>query len=76
MNQATTSSQEPARVSVQAVKAAMDRGEHPFFIDTRNPTAWQASHEKLPSALRIPVAEVDQHLNEIPHDRPLVTYCT
>jgi rhodanese-related sulfurtransferase len=76
MNQVTESTHEPARVSVQDVKVAMARGEQPVFIDTRNPTAWQTSHKKLPGALRVPVAEVDQHLNEIPRDRPLVTYCT
>ena len=76
MNQTTESMHEPDRVSVQDVKAAMLRGEKPVFIDTRNPTAWQTSHERLPGALRVPAAEVDQHLQEIPRDRPLVTYCT
>jgi rhodanese-related sulfurtransferase len=76
MNQATESAHEPVRVSVKAVKTALERGEQPVFIDTRNSKAWQTSHEKLPGALRVPVAEVDRHLNEIPPDRPIVTYCT
>lgn len=54
----------------------MNRGEPFAFVDTRNPTAWAESDQKLPSAIRVPAEEVEQHLDEIPHDRAVVTYCT
>ena len=67
---------EATRVTVDEVKARMDRGESFTFIDTRNPTAWGEAETKLPGALRIPANEVEQHLDQIPKDRSVVTYCT
>jgi rhodanese-related sulfurtransferase len=64
------------RMSVEDVKARWDRGEPVVFLDTRNPTAWGDADTKLPGALRVPADEVEQHLQEILRDRPVVTYCT
>jgi len=54
----------------------MKRGEPFAFVDTRNPQAWAESDQKLPGAIRVPADEVDQHVDEIPHDRAVITYCT
>lgn len=67
---------EATRVTVDEVKERMDRGEMFTFVDTRNPRAWAESDEKLPGAIRVPADEVEQHLDEIPHDRSVITYCT
>ena len=67
---------EATRVTVDEVKARMDRGEMFTFVDTRNPTAWAQADTKLPGAVRVPADEVDQHLDEIPRDRSVITYCT
>ena len=67
---------ESTRVTVDEVKERMERGEQFVFIDTRNPTAWGESDTKLPGAIRMPVDEVGQHLDEIPQDRVIITYCT
>jgi rhodanese-related sulfurtransferase len=67
---------EATRVTVDEVKERMDRGEVFTFVDTRNPQAWAEANTKLPGAIRIPADEVEQHLNEIPHDRSVITYCT
>ena len=67
---------EATRITVDEVKERMDRGEQFTFIDTRNPVAWSESDKKLPNALRIPANELDQHLDEIPKDRTVITYCT
>jgi len=67
---------EATRVTVDEVKERMDRGEAFTFVDTRNPTAWGEADTKLPGAIRVPANEVDQHLNEIPRDRTVITYCT
>lgn len=64
------------RVTVDEVKERMDRGEQFAFVDTRNPQAWGEATKKLPGAIRVPSDEVDQHLNEIPLDRTIITYCT
>ena len=67
---------EATRVTVDEVKQRLDRGESFTFIDTRNPKAWAEAPTKLPKAIRVPAEEVEQHLNEIPHDRTVITYCT
>ena len=67
---------EVTRVTVDEVKERMNRGEVFTFIDTRNPKAWAEADTKLPDAIRIPADEVEQHLDQIPRDRTVITYCT
>lgn len=67
---------EATRVTVDEVKARMDRGEQFTFVDTRNPTAWGEAKTKLPGAVRVPAEEVEAHLTEISQDRTVITYCT
>jgi rhodanese-related sulfurtransferase len=67
---------EATRVTVDEVKERMDRGEQFTFVDTRNPQAWGEAETKLPRAVRVPAGELEQHLNEIPRDRAVITYCT
>jgi rhodanese-related sulfurtransferase len=67
---------EATRITVDEVGERMNRGEPFAFVDTRNPTAWAESDQKLPNAIRVPAEEVEQHLDEIPHDRAVITYCT
>lgn len=67
---------EATRVTVTEVRERMDRDEPFTFLDTRSPKAWDESNEKLPGAIRVPADEVAQHLDEIPRDRVVITYCT
>ncbi len=67
---------EATRITTDEVKERLERGEQFTFVDTRNPTAWGESNQKLPGAVRVPADEVAAHLNEIPKDRAVITYCT
>lgn len=67
---------EVTRITVDEVSERLNRAEQFTFVDTRNPTAWGEAEQKLPGAIRVPAEEVDQHVNEIPHDRVVITYCT
>ena len=67
---------EATRVTVDEVKERLERGELFTFIDTRNPKAWAEADTKLPGALRITASDVEQHLDQIPRDRSVITYCT
>ena len=69
-------SMEATRITVDEVKQRLDRGEQFTFVDTRNPKAWAEAESKLPSAIRVPADELEQHLNEIPKDRTAIIYCT
>jgi len=64
------------KITVEDVRARLDRGEDIFFVDTRNPKAWGEAETRLPGAIRVPADQVEQHLADIPRDRTIVTYCT
>ncbi len=67
---------EATRVTAEEVGERMGRGEQFAFVDTRNPVAWGESDVKLPGAVRVPANELEQHADEIPRDRAVITYCT
>ena len=67
---------EATRITTDEVKERMDRGEPFAFLDTRNPKAWAEADKKLPNAIRVAAEELEQHLDEIPKDRAVITYCT
>jgi rhodanese-related sulfurtransferase len=64
------------RIIVDEVRKRMGAGEQFAFIDTRNPQAWGESDVKLPGAIRLLVDKLEEHISEIPKDRPIVAYCT
>jgi rhodanese-related sulfurtransferase len=67
---------EVTRITTDEVRERMDRGEEFAFVDIRNPQAWAESDKKLPNAIRVSKEELGRHLNEIPRDRAVITYCT
>lgn len=64
------------QVTIEDVKGMLARGDHPVFLDARNPHAWASSDVTWPGALRVPADEVAQHVPDIPRDRPAIAYCT
>ena len=64
------------RISVDEVKARMDRGEPFSIVDVRDEGAWEKSSLKIQGAVRIPADDVEQRLGELPHDRAAVAYCS
>lgn len=67
---------EPTKITLQAVKQRLDRGEALVFVDSRSPAAWAEATTQIPGAIRVPPDEVQAHLREIPRGQPLITYCT
>ena|SRR5215472_5062700 len=64
------------RVTPWEIEERLHRGEPIAFVDARNAREWSQSSEKLPGAIRIPTDEVSAHIQELPRDRTIVTYCT
>ena len=75
-NQQPPQAMEATRVTVEEVKERMGRGEQFVFLDARNPQAWGEADTKLPGAVRVLADEVERHLDDIPRDRAIITYCT
>ncbi len=61
------------RVTVSELRLMMERGEA-FVVDVRNQASWDAGH--IPGSKMIPSTEVLNHLNELPKDKLIVTYCS
>lgn len=66
---------EAHRITVEEVQERLDRGDEILFVDTRSPKDWASSDVKLPLAVRMPADAVADHLGELPHEGPIVTYC-
>jgi rhodanese-related sulfurtransferase len=64
------------KISPEEANALALTGEPIVYIDARNPKAWSESEEKIPGALRVPVADVREHLNEIDRGATVIAYCT
>lgn len=67
---------EVTRITIDELKERLDRGEQFAFVDVRNPQAWAQANQKLPNAIRVLGGELEEHLDEIPKDRVVITYCT
>lgn len=76
MSAKTRNAIEATRITVDELRERMNRGEPFTILDNRNPKAWSEADTRLPGALRIPADEVEKHLDGIPRDRAIITYCT
>ena len=64
------------RITVDELRKRIQAGEDFTFIDTRNPQAWAESSVTIPKAIRVSADDVEEHLSEIPKNKPIVAYCT
>lgn len=64
---------DPRFVSVDTLKAAMDAEAKMLILDARPPTDYVDRHIK--GAASLPFYDVQNHLDEIPRDVWIVTYC-
>lgn len=68
---------ETPRIQPDEVAARIRAGDHVAFLDSRSPTAFEEATDRIPGSIRVPPAEIDQHLSEVPRgDRLIVSYCT
>lgn len=61
------------RIAVEDLRAKVNRNEV-TVIDVRDPTAFATRH--IPGAINVPFASVEAMFDQIPKDKPIVTYCT
>ena len=55
------------------VKQKLDAEEDIFILDVRQPEEYAQGY--VPKAYLIPLGEIDQRLDEIPGDRPVIVVC-
>jgi predicted sulfurtransferase len=61
------------RITTEELETLMKEGKA-YVIDTRNQAMYDVGH--IPGAHLIPAAEILNHLNELPRDKTIVTYCS
>lgn len=64
---------ESVYVNPQDVQGWQEEGLAVTFLDVRESDEFEAGH--LPRARNIPYHQVETIAGELPHDRPIVTYC-
>ena len=70
---ATTHPDGARRVTSAELKALLDKNEA-VVVDVRNEASYNAGH--IRGAKLIPEAEVVNHLDQLPKDKLIVTYCS
>ena len=61
------------RITIDELEAMMKNGQA-FVVDVRNQASYDIGH--IPGAKLIPSGEILNHLNELPRDKTIVTYCS
>jgi 3-mercaptopyruvate sulfurtransferase SseA len=61
------------RVTIEEMEAMLKDGTA-VVIDVRNQAAFDAGH--IPGSKLIPAGEILNHINELPRDKTIVTYCS
>lgn len=64
---------EVTRIAVEDLRAKLNRNEV-TIIDVRDASSFATRH--IPGAINIPFASTESMLDQIPRDKPIVTYCT
>ena len=65
---------DPARrITPVEAKELLDKGEA-IIIDVRSEASYEAGHAK--GAILIPATEILSHLDKLPRDKTIITYCS
>jgi rhodanese-related sulfurtransferase len=61
------------RLAVEDLRAKMNRNEV-TVVDVRDAASFRSKH--IAGAINIPFASIETMLDQIPKDKPVVTYCS
>jgi molybdopterin/thiamine biosynthesis adenylyltransferase/rhodanese-related sulfurtransferase len=62
-----------AEITVEELKARLDRGEAIYILDVRNPEEFQIG--RIPGSVLLPLPQLGQRFAELPRDREMVVHC-
>jgi rhodanese-related sulfurtransferase len=60
-------------IDVSQLRQRLAAEPAPFLLDVREPWEYQEGH--VPGAQLIPLGELEQRVNEVPRDRPILAIC-
>jgi rhodanese-related sulfurtransferase/glyoxylase-like metal-dependent hydrolase (beta-lactamase superfamily II) len=61
------------RVSAPMLAEELHSSHPPWIVDVRTPGEWSTGH--IPGSVNIPLSQLQQRLDEIPHDRKVALHC-
>jgi membrane protein DedA with SNARE-associated domain/rhodanese-related sulfurtransferase len=65
-----------AKISPEGLKKLLDDGESPFIVDLRHPLDYLPDPRVVPTSIRMGPDDVARRIDELPHDRDIILYCT
>ena len=60
-------------IDVKQLRDRLAAGPAPFLLDVRE--LWEYREGHVPGAQLIPLAELEERVNEVPRDRPVLAIC-
>ena len=69
----TTHADDARRITTAELETLMKEGKA-FVVDVRNQDSFDMGH--IPGSRLIPASLVGNHVNELPRDKTIVTYCS
>ena len=64
----------PKRISIQEVKALIDKRADVMIVDVRGHRSYQQKH--LPTSVSVPVGELENRHQELPKNKLIIFYCS
>jgi len=64
------------RITKERLKEQLEKGEMVVLLDVRSYDSYNKSNIKIKGSLRKDPVAVKSWEKEIPHDKPIITYCT
>lgn len=65
-----------ARIMAVDLKEMLDSNNEVVILDLRDPLDFEVNPQLIPTALRMPPAELESRHGELPRDRDIILYCT
>jgi sulfur-carrier protein adenylyltransferase/sulfurtransferase len=62
-------------ITVEELRARLERGDRPFLLDVREPHEWILANLEPQGARHIPLGELKERLREVPAGTEIVVYC-
>jgi hypothetical protein len=63
------------RITVQELKAKMDKGDDLVVVDVRTGFDYERSKIKIKGAVRISIVKMEERYRDLPMDKEIITYC-
>jgi membrane protein DedA with SNARE-associated domain/rhodanese-related sulfurtransferase len=65
-----------ARITVDELREKVEAGQAPLILDLRSRAALEEDPTLIKGAIHLSMEDVEQRLDQLPHDRDIIVYCS